>query len=541
MTLRTHSQSPDSISHEAASVEHNTGAWISRWASDRPDSLAWADAERRCNYACAEDRIQRLTAWLAGSGVGRGDRVALWLGNRGATLEALFAAARLGAILLPVNARLTPQEVAFQFDDATPGLVLVERAWRERAIATSEIMSRPPPRLLEVGISERSLERESNDDDYENALAASTPSDLCEAVWPDDPMVLMYTSGTTGTPKGALLPHRKTLYNSLNAEIFFGLRREDRVLVVLPLFHSFGLAILAIPTLFVGATVELHPQFSPVEVWRSVERNRIAFFGGVPVMFKALLAALDTPPARDFDRSSLRFLFTAGASIPVEVVRSFEDHGLVLKQGFGQTETSILCCLEAEDAVRKAGSVGRPVVHGEVRIVALDCLEQPTAQWRDTAPGEKGEIVVRGPIAMLGYWNRPEATAETLRGEWLRTGDLATIDDEGFITLVARAREMYISGGENVYPAEVENTFAEHPAVREVAVIGIPDVKWGATGRAYVVPAENIEFDAEALLTWAGERLARFKLPREIVVLGSLPRTASGKVQKHRLAEINSR
>jgi fatty-acyl-CoA synthase len=257
-------------------------------------------------------------------------------------------------------------------------------------------------------------------------------------------------------------------------------------------------------------------------------------------MFQALLQALDCPPARDFDRSSLRFLFTAGAAIPVEVVRAFEDHGLVLKQGFGQTETSILCCLEAEDAVRKAGSVGRPVKHAEIRVVARDSLKLPTDQWRDVALGEKGEIVVRGPIAMLGYWNRPEATSETLRGEWLRTGDLATIDAEGFITLAGRARHMYISGGENVYPAEVEAVLEQHPAIAEIAIVGVPDPKWGEVGEAYVVPAPETELDSEALLIWARERLAVFKLPARFISLPALPRTATGKVQRHKLRNPES-
>ncbi len=191
--------------------------------------------------------------------------------------------------------------------------------------------------------------------------------------------------------------------------------------------------------------------------------------------------------------------------------------------------------------VRRIHHVGHPVLHVELRIIAPETLSGAIEQWRDVAVGEVGEIAVRGPITFLGYWNLPEATAETLRNGWVCTGDLASADDEGFITLVARAREMYISGGENVYPSEVENTFAEHPAVREIAVIGVPDAQWGEAGKAFVVLTENIELDAEALLNWAAERLARFKLPREFIVVDSLPRTASGKVQKHRLVDLSSR
>jgi len=543
MTTRTRSESSASSSDPVSTrsdphiAHNNVGAWISHWASHRPDALAWADAERRCDYACAEDRIQRLTAWLAGRGVGRGDRIALWLGNRGATLEALFAAARLGAIVLPVNARLTPPEVAFQFDDATPSVVLVERAWRDRAEATMTIMSEPPQQQLEVGVVERSAENDPdypNDDAYEQALAASTPSDFCAAVEPEDPMILMYTSGTTGHPKGALLPHRKTLFNCRNAELYFGIEDTDRVLVVAPLFHSLGLQILALPALYMGAGIVLQEGFDPDRVWSAIETEAITYYGGVPTMHQRLLDTLERRSPASIP-ASLRFAFTAGAAASPSLIRAFHDHGLLMKQGYGQTETSILTCLDAERALTKAGSVGHPVRYAELRLVDPDSIEGDLESWHDVAPGAVGEIVVRGPITMLGYWRRPEATAETLRGEWLRTGDLATRDDDFDITLVGRAREMYISGGENVYPAEVEATLSLHPHVAEVAVVAIPDAEWGEIGRAHVVPIENESIEPTALAGWLETRLARYKQPREIVIESALPRTASGKVQKHLL------
>ena len=327
------------------------------------------------------------------------------------------------------------------------------------------------------------------------------------------------------------------VYISLNAQLFFDLTQRDRVLVVLPLFHSFGLSILSLPALYAGAAVVLRSHFDPEALWDDVDRESISFLGGVPTMFRALLETLDASPGR-WSHASLRFLFTAGAAIPVETVRAFEERGLVLKQGYGQTETSILCCLDARDAVRKAGSVGRPVFHAEVRVVRLDDLDDDPARWRDTDVDETGEIVVRGPITMLGYWGRPEASAETLRGEWLRTGDLARRDAEGFVRLVGRARQMFISGGENIYPAEIEAVYETHPQVREIAVVGEPDERWGEVGRAYVVLEPGATLDADALLAWGGERLARFKLPRHFVPVATLPRTETGKVQKHRLAEL---
>ena len=262
---------------------HNIGRWVSDWAARQPTAPAWCDAERRCDFSQAEERIARLASVLAGRGVGAGDRVALWLGNRGATLEALFAAARLGAIALPLNARLTPDEIAFQLDDSEPRLLLVERAWRERAEAARRRMTRQPPAHLHVGPSA------SGEDEYEEALAGASRDRDAIPVEPDDPVILMYTSGTTGKPKGALLPHRKALYNGRNAEIYFGLRPEDRVLVVAPLFHSLGLQILALPAVQCGASLVLQEGFDARRVWRAVADERISYLGGVPTMHKLSL------------------------------------------------------------------------------------------------------------------------------------------------------------------------------------------------------------------------------------------------------------
>jgi fatty-acyl-CoA synthase len=334
----------------------------------------------------------------------------------------------------------------------------------------------------------------------------------------------MYTSGTTGTPKGAVLPHRKTLYNTLNAELYFGLREADVVVAPVPLFHSFGLKILSVPALFCGATVVLVDRFDPRGLQDVARRRGATVLGAVPVMWQRMLRA---GVERDAF-ASLRLAFSAGAALDVETIRAWCALGIPLVQGYGQTETSILCCLDREHAEAKAGSVGRPVRHGEVRVVDAD--DKPVA------PGVTGEVVVRGPILMLEYWRRPEDTAASRPRGWHRTGDLAVVDDEGYVTLVGRSKELYISGGENVYPAEVERVLEEHPDVAEAAVVGVPDPEWGEHGRAFVVPLRR-PLDTDALLAWARERLARYKLPKEVIVVDELPRTASGKIQKHRLRD----
>ena len=522
----------------APSIKHNSGGWVSDWAARQPHALAWADDHRRCDYATAEDRIQRLATWLHEAGIRSEDRVALWLGNRGAMLEAVFAIARLGAIVLPINARLTPAEVAFQLDDSTSSVLIVERHWRDHANAAERLMESTRPRRLEVGVADVEDTTKSSEpqlDAYEEALASATPGASIHAVTPDHPMILMYTSGTTGTPKGALLPHRKALFNSLNAEDFFGIQSSDRVLVVAPLFHSLGLQILALPAVFAGAGLVLQEGFSPTRVWSAIEAESVTYYGGVPTMHQRLLDALERKEPISAPPPSLRFAFTAGAAAAPEMIRAFHSLGLLVKQGYGQTETSTLTCLEADRALAKAGSVGRPVRHVDLRLIDPKTLGGAVDQWRDVTSGVVGEIVAKGPITMLGYWQRPEATAETLREGWVRTGDLATRDDDFDITLVGRSREMYISGGENVYPAEVEAKLVCHPEIEEAAVIAIPDSEWGEVGRAHIVLAGDGATLPSNLLDWLTTQLARYKQPREIVIETELPRTASGKVQKHRL------
>jgi fatty-acyl-CoA synthase len=515
--------SPEGPSPLESSAQHNVGHWIARGAREHPAWPAWADDSEGFSYAEADARVERLTGWLLEQGIEPGDRIALWLGNRVATLEVLFASARVGAIALPINARLTPSEVAFQLDDSETRLLFIEPAWSDAASEAVELCGRTRPVCVEIGAT------------HSEMLSKRSGTDHCAAVLPEDPMILMYTSGTTGKPKGALLPHRKALYNSLNAELYFGIRDEDRVLVVAPLFHSLGLQILTLPALHKGAAVRLQEGFDAERVWRTIDTEGITYFGGVPTMHQRLLDALDLGHPLSAPPPSLRFAFTAGAAASKELIRDFHRHGLRLKQGYGQTETSTITCLDPERSLEKAGSVGRPVRHAEIRLIDPDSIEDSTDRWRDADIGSVGEIVVRGPITMLGYWRRPEATAETIREGWLRTGDLATRDADFDITLVGRAREMYISGGENVYPAEIEATLVEHPAVREAAVVAVDDPEWGEVGHAHVVRAEDSRVTEAELESWLAARLAPFKRPRALVFEPSLPRTASGKVQKHRL------
>ncbi len=482
----------------------NVGSWLSARAALHPErpALVREPGGEALSYAELEDLSNHCAARLASAGIGRGERVAIALPSEPLVLALYFAAAKLGAIFLPLNTRLTRHELAFQLADADV-----------RVLVRGEGSDAPDPPAGRVVAA----------DDLRVTFPSRAPAPAL-APGGEAPHVIMYTSGTTGVPKGALLPHRKTLYNTLNAELYFGLREGDVVVAPIPLFHSFGLKILSVPALFCGATVVLVDRFDPRGLQDVVRRRRATHLGAVPVMWQRMLRAGVEREAF----ASLRLAFSAGAALDVETIRAWCALGVPLVQGYGQTETSILCCLDREHAESKAGSVGRPVRYGEVRVV--DDEDKPVS------PGAAGEVVVRGPILMLGYWRRPEDTAASRPGGWHRTGDLAVVEDEGYVTLVGRSKELYISGGENVYPAEVERVLEEHPDVAEAAVIGVPDPEWGERGRAYLVPARP-PLDTGALLAWAGERLARYKLPREVIVVDELPRTASGKIQKHRLRD----
>jgi fatty-acyl-CoA synthase len=334
----------------------------------------------------------------------------------------------------------------------------------------------------------------------------------------------MYTSGTTGRPKGAVLSHRKTFFNCLNADIFFKMHFDDIMLVILPLFHSGGLFIQASPVIYKGATMVMHPKFDPIKVYQDIERYKVTKFLGVPTVYRALVKVA---PQERGDISSLKVCAGGGEKTTPELFEKCREAGLAFRQVMGQTETSILLWASEEDSFRKPGTVGRPVFHAEVNI--MDKTGRPVS------PGEVGEIVVRGSIMMKEYWQDPVRTEETIRNGMLYTGDLARTDEEGYYFLVDRARDMYITGGENVYPAEVERILREYPEIEDIAVVGVPDERWGEVGQAYVIPKMDSNFNADDLIGYCKERMANFKCPKQVICCEDFPRTSLGKVRKGEL------
>lgn len=500
----------------------NIAWWVQRWSELTPEKAAIIFEGTSISYSMLQQRVNRTGCWLRSLGIEKGDRVAAMLSNCVPFMELYLACSRLGAIFVPINFRMAAPEVDYTLKNCRPRLFVFGGEFSE-ALAGLDIKNYLPPMLI-ASVGEQTLDSRIPDyhtgvekfEGREPFLTGFTgPAD------PEEPQVIMYTSGTTGEPKGAVLSHRKTFFNCLNADIFFKLHFDDIMLIILPLFHSGGLFIQASPILYKGATMIIHPKFEPLKTFRDIERFRVTKFLGVPTIYKALLTV---PPGERGDLSSLKVSAIGGEKTTHELLLECKEAGLPVRQIMGQTETSILLWASEEASLAKPGTVGRPVFHAEVNLVDRDGVP--------VKPGKVGEIVVRGSIMMKEYWQEPVKTAKTIRNGWLHTGDLARMDEEGYFFLVDRAKDMYISGGENVYPAEVEKVLRGHPAVEDVAVIGVADDQWGEVGHAFVISKKEFELKADDLINFCKGKVARYKWPKKVIFVSSFPRTSLGKVRK---------
>ncbi|MEU6994623.1 long-chain fatty acid--CoA ligase [Streptomyces sp. NPDC046465] len=497
-------------------LNQGIGSWPARRARKTPDRIAVVHDDRSLTYRELHERVVRLAHALRALGVARGDRIAYLGPNHPAFLETLFAAGTLGAVFAPLNTRLAAPELAYNLSDSG-STVLVhapEQAGTARAAAA------------EAGLRHRVALAGPDEDaalDYEELLAGAGTSPLDEAVAPEDPCMIMYTSGTTGHPKGAVLSHTNITWNSVNVLVDTDLAGDEVTLVVAPLFHTAGLNMTCLPTLLKGGRVVLLGAFDAERVLELIEDLRVTYMFGVPTMYDAMTAR---PRWATTDLSSLRTLNCGGAPVPERTISAYLSRGLAFSQGYGMTEASPgALYLDKEQTTAKAGSAGVPHFFTDTRVVLPD--------GREAGPGEPGEILVHGPNVMTGYWRRPGDTEAAFSdGGWLRTGDVARTDADGYTYIVDRVKDMYVSGGENVYPAEVEAALLAHPDVAECAVIGVPDPVWGEVGRAVVVLRPGTQVDEDDILGHLRGRLAKYKIPKSLVVTDTLPRTASGKILK---------
>jgi len=485
---------------------------IARRAELTPDSVALEELAtgRSLTYAALDERAARAAALLEALGVGDGDRVAILCRNRLAFFEALFACARLGAILVPLNWRMPPAEIDPLLAHSGPKLLL--HGGEDGALVRR--LAEPPPAL-------------DLDGDFEARVEAAAPY-AGRRRWPADGIwYLLYTSGTTGRPKGVIYTYRMALANLVNIGTAIGLGASDTTLSFLPNFHTAGINLHALPTLLQGGRVLLLPGFEADSVVELLEARRVDTFFAVPTVYQALV---DHPRFGSAPLGHVRHWACGGAPLPDSLARRCRGLGLRVCNGMGMTETGPTAFLAAPaDAWDRIGSVGKPQLLVSVRIVGQD--------GRDVAAGEVGDLQFAGPAVTPGYWNDPEATRSAFTADgWLRSGDLARCDSDGFYWVAGRRKEMFISGGENVYPAEVENVLAGHPAVAEAAVVAAPDPRWGEIGCAFLRLKEGTARPAEAELeTFCRARLAAYKVPVNFEYVDDFPRTAAGKVQKHLL------
>ena len=502
-------------------MDHGFGNWATIHASRNPTRPAFVDGatDAVTTWRDLETRTNALADGLRRLGVRRGDRVAMLTLNSVAMMEVYFAVAKLGAISVPINFRLTAREVRYILTDSGASVAFVSTPF---ATTLAEAAEGTAVRHR-VGVPVDAERAAGVPNDYEQLVASGSQDRVVREVGADEVCVIMYTSGTTGRPKGAMLTHGNFTANAVNLQGFgSGLSREDTTISAAPLFHIGALGVHTMPLAYVAGATIVMEAFTP-EGWLGLaERHRITKAFNVPAMWAAI-AQTESLGSRDL--SSLTFAVSGGAPCPLVVIKAMQAAGMAFTEGFGMTETApAAACLQQEDVVSHAGSIGRPVNLVDFRIVDEAGHEVPT--------GVVGELTMRGPSVFTGYWDNPVATAEAFRTGWFHTGDLAHVDEEGYYTLVDRKKDMVITGGENVYPIEVEQVIYEHPDVVEVAVIGAPDETWGEIVVAAVVRREGSTLTEDELMAWTRERIAKFKSPKGIRFVDALPRTATGKVLK---------
>jgi len=500
----------------------NVGDWVRKRALLEPElQIIVTDDGKEFTYGEFDLRVNRVANSLQSMGIKRGERVAVLFPNNPEFLEVLFATAKIGAIMVPLNFRLSPPELSYILNDSGAQILMYTPEFSESVNEVRKLET-PVERFISVG------DVDNADAEYEQLISGFSDDEpeVEREVTLDDPLFIMYTSGTTGRPKGAVITHGNTQWNAINGVLLFRFRREkETCLVCAPMFHIGALSAVATPTIYGGGKLVLCRFFIPDRVLEVIEKHKVTIMFGIPVMYQ-LMAMSERFEKTDF--SSIRYFSVGGAPCPVPIIEKYLEKGVTFIQGYGLTETApAVTALEEKDALRKKGSAGRPLFHVDIRIVDENDNEVPQ--------GELGEIVVKGPNVFKEYWNKPEETRQAIRGGWFHTGDIGRIDEEGYLYILDRKKDMIISGGENIYPAEVEDVIHSHPGVEDVGVIGIPDEKWGEVPIAIIVPVEGAKPTEEEIIEFCRGKLARYKTPKKVIFTDELPRTPTGKILKKEL------
>jgi len=504
----------------------NIGQWVSKRAIAFPDRPFLREAERedkRYTNAAFNDRVNMTAHALAGFRVASGDRVGAIMLNSSEFLEILFACAKLGAILVPMNFRLAVPELSYMITDASPRVMIYSVDFVEKIDEIRENCAE----------CEAWLVHGKNGDDKDAPLAdlvsgqdgfEPTPT---REVTETEPILIIYTSGTTGDPKGVMISHRNLTFMAIHNLLGYGVDATFISLVTAPLFHIGALAAAALPVIYAGGSLVLKRFFNASEIIKLISAEKINYMFAVPVMYQMMSDAAEWEGA---DFSHVRYFIAGGAPMPVPLIRKYQDEkGVSFAQGYGLTETGRVSSLPLADSIRKAGSVGLEEFHTFSRIVDKND--------RDVPPGEVGEILVRGPNVFSGYWNKQQETKAAFSGPWFRTGDMGRRDEEGFLYILGRKVEMIISSGENIYPAEVERAIQSVPQVKAAAAVGMPDEKRGEVVAAFVLLKKGESLSEDGLIDAIQDRIAYFKIPKKVIFVDDFPRNSSGKILRRELKE----
>ncbi len=477
------------------------------------EALLELETGRRFSYRDLNERANRCAHWLRSQGVVRGDRVSILAHNSVVYLDLFFACAKLGAIFAPLNWRLAEPELAYILSHCTPRLFVVGAAFAPSA---------------EILLAQTNIETAVSEAEYEEAVAHCNSAEppVPPALQGDDTHCILYTSGTTGRPKGAMIPHRQVLWNCINTAVSWGLTENDVTPVFTPMFHTGGLFAFLMPIFYLGGRAIITKQFDAEASLRVILEERCTVILGVPTLFQMWRQSALYDSA-EFDH--VHFFISGGAPCPPALIRAWrEEKGVVFRQGYGLTEVGPNCFSMTDDeSAEKVGCVGKPIFHSQMRL--LD------ANGNEVGEGETGELCIKGPHVTSGYWQDPKNTAKALVDGWFHTGDMARRDADGFFTIVGRFKDMIISGGENIYAAEVEAVAREHEAVVEAALIGKPHEKWGEIGLMIVQLEDGAAISAEELQQFCRQRLAKYKVPKEVIFVDEMPISDYGKVEKVKL------
>ncbi len=503
----------------------NLGYLLQQWADRQPKKVAMVFQDLRLTYKEFDERVNQVGHFLISAGLKKGDRVAALTFNNHQFMEIFMACGRMGMIMVPLNFRLVGRELEYQLSNSESAVLFLGEEF-QKVITTIRPQLKSVKRFIVIGKSDAGSGMEV----YEKLVAGypkTSPKLSYEVDLPDD-FIIIYTSGTTGRPKGAQLTQMNILFTSLNQIIDMQCTTRDTTLTMSPMFHVGGSLLLTFPMIHVGGTSIIMKSFDSAKALELIQKEKVTVIFGVPAMWTAIM---QVPGVEKADFSSLRFGVAGGASQPVAILKKInETFHIPFTEGYGLSEASSCSSLLMWDtALQKAGSVGTPFIHNEMRVM--------NEAGKDVKPGEVGEIVQKGLTVMKGYFNNPEATRESFKDGWLLTGDLATVDEDGFMYIKDRKKDMIISGAENIYPVEVEQVLYSHPKVLEAAVIGVPDEKWGESVQAVVALKPGQKMTAEEVIDYCKENLASYKKPRSVIFVDSLPRNPAGKVLKTQLRE----